>query len=288
MDAISFMQERDYQRIERAIAYIDGHVHQQPTLAEIANSVHLSPFHFNRMFKRWAGITPKQYLKHLTLKTAKSELDENSSVLQAAFGSGLSGPGRLHDLFVSVDAVTPGEYKSGGAGLTIRYGDFDSPFGRCFVALSDRGICAISFPDKNAINELVTELQKDWPAAVLKSDEKAACAAGKNIFDRKANTAVKVLLNGSNFQIKVWEALLSVPEGTTTTYGELAESIGNPNGSRAVGNAVGANRLAFIVPCHRVLRKSGALGGYRWGQDRKRAMLAWEDSLSLGKYATGA
>lgn len=279
------MQERDYQRIERAIAYIAEHVRQQPTLAEIANAVHLSPFHFNRMFKRWAGITPKQYLKHLTLKAAKSELDDDSSVLQAAFDSGLSGPGRLHDLFVSVDAVSPGEYKSGGSGLTIRYGEFDSPFGRCFLALSNRGICAMSFPVTESTDDLVAELQEDWPAAMLKSDNKAARSAGKSIFDHKAGGSLKVLLNGSNFQIKVWEALLSIPPGTTTTYGELAESIGNPKASRAIGNAVGANRLAFLVPCHRVLRKSGELGGYKWGPDRKRAILAWEDTRSVGQHA---
>ncbi len=274
------MNTRDYQRIEQAIDYIAGNYQRQPSLEEIAAKVSLSPFHFNRLFKQWAGITPKQFLMFVTLQAAKGNLNGRSSVLDAAIASGLSGPGRLHDLFVTVEAVTPGEYKTGGKDLCIQHGVTDSPFGRCSIAQTDRGICHLAF-GADAINQnnLQAELEKRWPSAELRKDEQATTDAARRIFYQAAQDGrrdLRLLVKGTNFQLKVWRALLSLEAGETTTYSSIAKQIGQPSAMRAVGNAVGRNAIAFLIPCHRVLRANGSLGGYRWGTKRKLAMLAWE------------
>ncbi len=274
------MNTRDYQRIEQAIDYIAGNYQRQPSLEEIAAKVSLSPFHFNRLFKQWAGITPKQFLMFVTLQAAKGNLNGRSSVLHAAIASGLSGPGRLHDLFVTVEAVTPGEYKTGGKDLCIQHGVTDSPFGRCSIAQTDRGICHLAFgADATNQNNLQAELEKRWPAAELRKDEQATTDAARRIFYPAAQDGrrdLRLLVKGTNFQLKVWRALLSLEAGETTTYSSIAKQIGQPSAMRAVGNAVGRNAIAFLIPCHRVLRANGSLGGYRWGTKRKLAMLAWE------------
>jgi AraC family transcriptional regulator of adaptative response/methylated-DNA-[protein]-cysteine methyltransferase len=235
----------DYLRIEKAIRYLEDHIYDQPGLEEVAEQVHLSPYHFQRLFTRWAGVSPKRFLQFLTLQHAKRLL-ESSTQLDAAYGTGLSSPSRLHDLFVAVDAVTPGQYKTLGSGLEIAYGLHRSPFGDCLLALTERGLCGLSFIDE---------------------------ASGEQ--DR---SPVPLLLKGTNFQIKVWEALLRIPPGAVTSYQRLAANIGNPAASRAVGAAVGANPIAYIIPCHRVILSSGAFGNYRYGALRKKAILGWEQA----------
>lgn len=276
------MHSHDYQRIEQAIEFIASNYPRQPSLAEIADSVNLSPHHFNRLFKRCAGITPKQFVQHLTLDFAKQHLDRDASVLDAAHDAGLSGPGRLHDLFVTVDAVTPGEYKSGGAGTDIRYGIHHSPFGKCVVGVTERGICHLGFPQDTG--QSLADLARKWPRANLEHDQARTLDVIDRIFEPASDKAVRVVLRGTNFQLKVWQALLNVPSGHTVSYGDIARDIGKPTSSRAVGNAVGSNPVAFIIPCHRVLRASGALGGYRWGPRRKQAILAWETARSAARH----
>ncbi len=270
----------DYHRVERAIAYMDTHFLEQPALAEIAGVAGVSPSHFSRLFRRWSGLSPLRYVKQLSLRSAQAELASDSSVEEAAWAAGLSGPGRLHDLFVTIEAVTPGEYKSGGEGLALRAGSGDTPFGRAFIARSPRGIVELGFLGERDTESALASLARSWPHARIHRDESAsewleelfAGAGGHQVLHVK----------GSNFQHQVWRALLAIPEGETTDYGAVAERIGRPGASRAVGSAVGANPVAWLIPCHRVLRRGGALGGYRWGPDRKRAILAWERCHSLG------
>lgn len=267
----------DYPRIEIAIRYLAEHVEEQPTLSAVANEVGLSPFHLQRVFKRWAGISPKRLLQLLTVEHAKELLDESSSVLDATYETGLTSPGRLHDHFVALEAMTPGEYKSGGAGLEIRYGCHDSPFGEMFLAATERGICRLTFPNPDGRRDEITELNERWPNAELTRDDEETGLTATRLFagDPAANPQ-RLLVHGTNFQIAVWRALLAIPQGEVTTYSRIAEAIGRPKAVRAVGNAVGANPIAFLIPCHRVLRQVGALGGYRWGAERKQALLAWE------------
>ena len=279
------MFNRDYQRVAEAIDYIAHHVDDQPSLAQIAEHVHLSPYHFNRLFKRWAGITPKRYLQHLTLDSAKRRLHGRASLMEVAWQVGLSGTGRLHDLFVGIDAVTPGEYRSGGAGVVIGYGFHDTPFGECLIANTSRGICHLSFVDTGGRDAALAVLEQNWTAATLgeqSSETAGLCAA---IFDPQATPATRsrLLLNGTNFQIKVWKALLNIPFGETTSYGDIATHLGRPGAARAVGTAVGGNSIAFLIPCHRVIRADGGLGGYRWGEPRKRTLLAWETSALIAQ-----
>ena len=279
------MQANDYRRIEQAIGFICRNYSRQPSLAEIAANVHLSPHHFNRMFKRWTGITPKQFVQHLTLDFAKRRLDGNTSVLEAAHDAGLSGSGRLHDLFVTIDAVTPGEYKSGGQGTCIEYGVHQSPFGQCVIGVTERGICHLGFPADP--NESLADLNHHWPNSIINHNASRTAHVLECIFEPEAANEIRVVLRGTNFQLKVWQALLNIPSGRTVTYGDIADAIGRPTSSRAVGNAVGSNPVAFIIPCHRVLRGSGALGGYRWGTDRKQAILAWEIATAAAAAAAG-
>jgi AraC family transcriptional regulator, regulatory protein of adaptative response / methylated-DNA-[protein]-cysteine methyltransferase len=266
----------DYTRIEKAIHYLDERFPGQPDLNEVAKSVNLSPFHFQRLFKRWAGISPKRFLQFLMLDYAKQALEQSGNVLDAAYAAGLSSPSRLHDLFVSVEAVTPGEFKKRGAGLRIAYGFHPSPFGECLLATTDRGVCAMYFVTSNR-ESVLNEVRRRWPGADFVEDPKTTGKYLERIFQRSARLEkLPIDLRGTNFQIKVWQALLEIPPGAVVPYEDLAARVGNPRATRAVGSAVGQNPIAFIIPCHRVIRKVGAIGNYHGGVSRKRAMLAWE------------
>ena len=271
-------QSASFHRIRKVIAHIDRNAGRQPALAELARVAGLSVFHFSREFRRWAGLSPTRYLRTLTLATAKRELDSRGSVLTAAWAAGMSGGGRLHDLFVQFEAVTPGEYKAGGAGLTLAHGFADSPFGRIHVATSPRGIAWLAFVDGSDERALAA-LADRWPRAVLERDDADAARIARQIFVEREGRIVLAPM-GTNFQVKVWRALLELGTRGATSYGALAEAIGSPGASRAVGQAVGANPVAWLIPCHRVLRGDGDLGGYHWGVERKRAILAWEHAES--------
>lgn len=273
------MDPSDYTRIERAIGYLEEHALEQPTLAEVADHIGLSSFHFQRLFKTWAGVSPKRFLQYLTIEHAKALLQESASILDTALEVGLSGPGRLHDLFVSIEAMTPGEYKKRGEDLQIGYGFHATPFGECLLAVTPRGICSLGFVEPGNRAEALKELQSTWSKAVLVENPIPGNGIITQIFEPKTGqeqAPIKVLLKGTNFQIKVWEALLRIPEGAVVSYGALAQKLGRPGASRAVGNAVGHNPIACLIPCHRVLRASGELGGYHWGTQRKKAILTRE------------
>jgi AraC family transcriptional regulator of adaptative response/methylated-DNA-[protein]-cysteine methyltransferase len=269
---------RDYQRIEKAILFIEENIERKPDLAEVARKAGLSEFHFQRLFSRMVGISPKRYEQFLNKETAKELLGRSESLLDAAFDAGLSGPGRLHDLFVSCEAVTPGEFKSRGLGLTIRYGFHPTPFGEALLAATARGICAISFVEPGARASVLAQLRVEWRNAQLVEDQAATAPLVEAIFTdaARARAPLSLYLRGTNFQVKVWEALLRIPPGAAATYEQIARSLGVPNAARAVGTAVGRNPVAFLIPCHRVIRKSGDMGGYHWGVPRKRMILAWE------------
>lgn len=271
----NFVDSRDFARIARAIHYIENKFREQPRLGDIAAHAGLSEFHFNRLFRRWAGITPKQYLAFVTGGAAKDALLTQPSVLDAAYSVGLSGPGRLHDLIVTLDAMTPGELKLLGRGTVIHYGFTDTPFGRALVAMTARGVCHLVFVEPEKEKSAVRALQERWPDAALQQDDARALAVALQIW-HGGGSALKVSAGGTNFQLKVWQALIDLGGRGKTTYTALAEAIGHPAGTRAVGNAVGANPVAWLIPCHNVLRKNGSLGGYHWGEPRKRAMLAWK------------
>ncbi len=269
----------DFSRIEKAITYLEANFQNQPRLDEVSRHVGLSEFHFQRVFRRWAGISPKRFLQYLTAEYACDLLENNHSVLDAAYAAGLSGPGRLHDLMVNVHAATPGEIRERGEGLTIRYGLHPSPFGRCLVATTERGICGLAFVGPEPEKDVLTWLYERWGAASLLHSDSQTRTVVERIFSQRPGDGVSPLtlfLAGTNFQIKVWEALLRIPPGAVVSYEDLAASVGRPRAVRAVACAVGGNPVSFLVPCHRVIRKSGDLGGYRWGLTRKRAMLAWE------------
>jgi AraC family transcriptional regulator of adaptative response/methylated-DNA-[protein]-cysteine methyltransferase len=265
----------DYQRIEQAIRFIEANAKRQPDLREVAESVHLSEYHFQRLFTRWAGISPKRFLQFLTKENAKQLLSQ-TNLLDATYEAGLSSPGRLHDLFVQCEAVTPGEYKSKGRGLTIHYGFNASPFGECLLAVTGRGICFLAFVQNENREASLAELIRDWPNADLREDTTRIAHYMAQIFHPQPDTRILLHLHGTNFQIKVWEALLRIPAGEVATYKELAARIGQPNAARAVGSAVAHNPVAYLIPCHRVLRKAGEFGNYRYGTERKKAMLARE------------
>ncbi|MAG13087.1 MAG: 6-O-methylguanine DNA methyltransferase [Spirochaetales bacterium] len=275
----------DYIRIEKAIEYLRENMRSQPTLAEVSKHVHISEFHFQRMFSRWAGISPKRYLEYLTISFAKELLaTSDESLLSTAFSSGLSGTSRLHDLFVAIDAMSPGEHQRRGKDLTLRYGCHDSPFGRCLICTSERGVCGFAFLDRYATLQAdeLARFQKLWPEAKFVEDTAATAGFIAKMFVRgkavktSKDTALNCVVRGTNFQVKVWEALLNIPKGSVATYSRIANAIGAPKAHRAVANAVGANPIALLIPCHRVIRQTGALGGYRYGIARKHAMLAWE------------
>lgn len=278
----------DYERVARAIEFIAARVGEQPSLDRVAEEIGLSPHHLQRMFTRWVGVSPKKFLQFLTLGRAKICLEENRSVLDAAYEAGLSGPGRLHDLFVAHEAVTPGEYKRRGDGLAIDYGWIDSPFGDCLILAAPRGVCGLAFAVPGERRELaraaaLDDMRRRWPRARLVENGARIGELGQRIFGPPRGRApVPLVLYGSPFQIKVWEALLRIPPGALVTYDAVARRIGMPTGARAVGNAVGANPISYLIPCHRVIRKTAAggeydwVGGYYWGPTRKLAMLGWE------------
>lgn len=273
------MQSTDYARIEKAIRYIDESYQLQPLLEEVARHVGLSDYHFQRLFSRWAGVSPKRFLQFVTARHARDLLDSSRTVLDAAYDAGLSGPGRLHDLMVSVDAMTPGEVKRRGAGLVIRYGYHDSPFGECIVATTDRGLCGLEFLGDAGPAAALESVRARWPAASFVPDPEASGEIASRVFDTaRGGAPLPLYLQGTNFQIKVWEALLRIPAGEVATYGEIAGRVCSTRAARAVGAAIGRNPIAFVVPCHRVIRTTGAFGEYHWGADRKRALLAWESA----------
>lgn len=273
--------DTDYVRIERAIRYLSENLEAQPSLDDVAQSIGLSPFHLQRLFRRLAGVTPKQFLQHLTVERAKDALDASQSVFDASMAAGLSGPARLHDHFVTLEAMTPGEYKAGGAGLEIRYGTAASPFGEIFAAETPRGICAMSFTETGGVEEL-DALRNQWFAASLARNDAVAAETARHIFEGNSSPQhpLRVVAAGTNFQVRVWRALLEVPFGSVRTYRQIAKAIGAPASSRAVGNALAANPIAYLIPCHRVILSTGAIGQYRWQPFRKRALLAWERSRS--------
>lgn len=268
----------DYERVANVIRFLNQNHTAQPDLAELADQAGLSPFHFHRLFSTWAGITPKDFLQCLTLEHIKALLHSGESVLDAAFDAGLSGPGRAHDLCVTLEAASPGELKTGGRGLAIVYGFAPTPFGEALIAETPRGICHLSFVAEDGRESALRVLRKQWSNAALRCDEKCAAAIAAKIFHRNAaaSAPLRAHVHGTPFQVRVWRALLAVPAGTLTSYGRLAHSVGLPRASRAVGTAVGANPIAYIVPCHRVIRETGAIGNYRWDPTRKRAMLGYE------------
>lgn len=276
---IDFKQSsEDYLRIEQAIAYLENHYKDQPSLEEVAADIGLSEFHFQRLFTRWAGVSPKRFLQFLTKESAKELLDRSENLLDTTHQVGLSSLGRLHDLFVTTEAVTPGEYKSRGEGLVIRYGIHLTPFGKCLIGLTDRGICHIGFVSGSE-GEAIDQLVDQWKEARMVEDYRSTAALVGPIFDLKYSTRIKPLtlhLRGTNFQLKVWEALLHIPAGTVTTYEGIAQRISQPRASRAVGTAVGHNPIAVLIPCHRVIHKVGDFGKYRYGALRKKALLARE------------
>lgn len=268
----------DYERVAEAIRYIEEQVTAQPSLAEIADHVHLSSYHFQRLFSRWAGISPKRFLQALTVAHAKQLLDASPSLLEVSGQLGLSSASRLHDHFIQLEAVTPGEYRRRGAGMTIRYGVSETPFGLAFIAASDRGICQLGFLENRDCAHELERLEKSWPEAKLIENHKDMRRLAKSIFSHEGgpDRPLSLLVSGTNFQINVWRALLNIPEGKLVSYAQVADAIRRPDAVRAVANAVGANPVAFLIPCHRVIHSSGKLEGYRWGGIRKRALIAWE------------
>jgi AraC family transcriptional regulator of adaptative response/methylated-DNA-[protein]-cysteine methyltransferase len=271
----------DYQRVEQTIRFLEQNYRRQPELKEVAESIHLSEYHFQRLFTRWVGISPKRFLQFLTKENAKAMLENSHGILEAAYNSGLSGPGRLHDLFVATEAVTPGEFKHKGAGLTILYGFHLSPFGKCLVGITGRGICHLAFVQPGERSQALAELQKAWPEASLQEDPQATRPLIGQIFNLSEQPgALGLHLCGTNFQIKVWEALLRIPPGTVVSYEDLAVSVGMPQAARAVGHAVARNPIPVLIPCHRVIRKSGEFGDYHYGAARKKALLGWEMAYS--------
>ena len=272
----------DYLRIEQAILYLENHYKDQPSLEELAANIGLSEYHFQRLFTRWAGVSPKRFLQFLTKEGAKELLDRSENLLDTTHQIGLSSLGRLHDLFVNTEAVSPGEYKSRGEGVTIHYGIHPTPFGKCLIATTDRGICHLGFVQSSE-GDAIDNLVGDWKQARLIEDFKATAHLIKPIFDLKygvhRSEPLRVHLRGTNFQLKVWEALLQIPAGVVTTYEGIAERIGKPSATRAVGTAIGHNPIAVLIPCHRVIRKVGEFGNYRYGSLRKKALLARESSV---------
>jgi len=268
----------DYARIERTIRYLEENYRQQPDLKALARGAGLSEFHFQRLFRRWAGISPKRFVQYLTAGHAVRMLRESRTNLDAAYDAGLSGGGRLHDLLVNFHAVTPGELKRAGAGLTIQYGFHPSPFGECLIAVTARGVCHLGFVSPEDRRTAFAELTAEWPQAQFKEAPRVTAPLVHRLFKRINGHApgIDLHVRGTNFQIKVWEALLRIPPGGVVSYEDLARHIQAPRAVRAVANAVAHNPVAWLIPCHRVIRKSGALGGYRWGETRKKVLLAWE------------
>lgn len=275
----------NYQRIETAIAYIRDNFKAQPSLEEIAEVVCVSPFHFQRIFSEWAGVSPKKFMQYISVEHAKKLLNKRMSLMATAHETGLSGTSRLHDLFVNIEAMTPGEYKSGGANLSINYSFCDSPFGRVVVASTELGICHLFFVQNDT--SAIEQLQERFPNAALTEAKDDIQEAALSIFkaDWQRPEQIKLHLAGTPFQLKVWQSLLKIPMGTVNTYGDIAQQIGKPQSSRAVGTAIGKNPVAFLIPCHRVIQSSGNTGGYMWGTNKKAAIIGWEAAKTELHYA---
>jgi AraC family transcriptional regulator of adaptative response/methylated-DNA-[protein]-cysteine methyltransferase len=285
-------RSRDYARVAKALAYLAENYTAQPELTEIAEQAGLSEYHFQRTFTHWVGISPKRFLQYITLAHAKERLRQSTSLLDASFEVGLSGPGRLHDLFITWEAMSPGEYKQRGRGLTIDYGFHPSPFGECLLMTTPRGICGLAFVVSGQRETALEELGAGWEHARLRQDQRATHTTAESIFSRaegrgRRTPTVRLLLRGTPFQVKVWEALLRVPVGALTSYEHLGRALGyRGRGNQAIGQAVGSNTIAYLIPCHRVIRKSGLISGYRWGPERKLAMLGWEAAQTEHAMAT--
>jgi AraC family transcriptional regulator of adaptative response/methylated-DNA-[protein]-cysteine methyltransferase len=272
-------QAEDYRRVEHAIRYLEANFRSRPTLDEIAGNVSISKYHFTRLFKRWAGISPMRFMQFLTLEYTKRRLDESGSVLDASYDAGLSGPGRLHDLFVSFDAITPGEYKNLGKGLIIEYGFHPAPFGQCLLATTDRGICHLSFVEPDHNKSALARLRRHWAGSTLVENRKATGSLVKRIFavlPGNNSRPFHLLVKGTNFQVNVWRALLAIPGGHMVSYRDIAAHIGRTGSARAVAGAVAVNPIGYLIPCHRVIAESGHIHGYRWGTARKKAIIGWE------------
>lgn len=269
----------DYLLIEKAIEFIEDNFQSQPSLEQIAQSVHLSKYHFDRVFKRWAGISPIRFLQFTTLDYTKAKLSKAGSLLEASLEAGLSGPGRLHDLFVTFEAMTPGEFKSQGAGLEIAYGFGSSPFGNCLLATTVRGICSLGFVKTGEDSKAVDNLYQTWPQAAFTENPHQVRPIIHSIFasDRQEERGpFNLHLKGTNFQIQVWKALLNIPQGWVVSYQDIAAHIGRPAATRAVVQAIAINPVVYLIPCHRVIAKSGKIHHYRWGALRKKALIGWE------------
>jgi len=278
---------RDYDSVRRAIAFISEHWRQQPTVEAVADAASWTPDELHHLFRRWAGLTPKGFMQALTLDHAKGLLRGSASVLDAALDSGLSGPGRLHDLFVTHEAMSPGQWKVGGAGMTMRYGFHACPFGTALVIATNRGLAGLAFADPGDEAAALADMRSRWPNAVYVEDVHGTAALAQRIFDTKLwrpEQPLRVVLIGTDFEVRVWETLLKIPMGRAVCYSDIAQKIQSPKASRAVGAAVGKNPISFVVPCHRALGKNGTLTGYHWGITRKQAMLGWEAG-QIGKAA---
>lgn len=273
----------DYERIEKAIHYLQENFTRQPDLDEVAKQVHISPYHFQRMFKDWAGVSPKKFLQYISIEHAKSLLKKNMPLSDVSFETGLSGTSRLHDLFISIEGMTPGEYKNGGEQLHINYSYAESPFGNIIVASTTKGICHLAFADDEVM--ALGELKKLFPNASLRQVVDTIQQNALFIFtqDWKNLSAIKLHLKGTAFQLKVWETLLKIPMGGLSTYASIAAATGNNKASRAVGSAIGDNPVAFLIPCHRVIKSTGSLGHYHWGSNRKTAIIGWESAKVLAE-----
>ena len=279
----------DYARVGDAIGFLNARYLDQPSLDAVARQVGLSPHHFQRLFRRWAGISPKRFVQYLTLEHAKRALADSQSVLDAGLDAGLSGPGRLHDLFVTCEALTPGEYKAQGAGLVVRHGVQPSPFGPCLVMATERGVCGLAFVTADEVEAALAELAAGWSRARLVEDRDVAAAFVARAFaPAVGDRPIPLSVRGTNFQIRVWEALLRIPPGRVVSYQALARHLGKPAAARAVAGAVAANPVSFLIPCHRVIRQSGVVSGYRWGRMRKQAMLGWEAARYSERLAASA
>lgn len=276
----------NYNRIEKAIQYLEENFQRQPDLDEVAEKVHISPFHFQRIFTEWAGISPKRFLQFLTVDFLKTKLAESKNLVEAADAAGLSSQSRVYDLFTTLEAVTPQEYKERGSGIRVEYGIHETPFGSCLIGVTERGICWLSFitTDEDPGIEL-EKMKEHWHNSVFHQNQNLTLTFVHSIFNRKDTEAPRKLhlfVKGTNFQIKVWEALLRIPMGDVTTYQGIAQQIQSPKAMQAVGSAVGSNHIAYLIPCHRVIRKDGILGEYRWSSTRKKSIIGWEMAKASG------
>jgi AraC family transcriptional regulator of adaptative response/methylated-DNA-[protein]-cysteine methyltransferase len=279
---MSVTEEINYRRVEEAILYLTENFKQQPSLYDVAEQAHVSPFHFQKIFTEWAGISPKKFLQYLTVEELKKQLAQTKNLVEAAERVGLSAQSRVYDLFVKLEAVTPQEYKSKGEGIVIEYGIHETIFGECLIAATEKGICALHFIEDNS-DQLIQDLHAHWENAQIRENSSSTKQFAEQIFSPDKKDPLKLFVKGTPFQIKVWEALLKIPFGGLTSYQNIAQAIENPAAIRAVGTAVGANPIAFLIPCHRAIRQEAIIGQYRWGTIRKKALIGWEKARSQGE-----